>query len=172
MHRIKAVGAVVLVRAVGPLGPHTHDGDAVDALDLDRIALGIFNREILEDRAARGNQKALGPAALVFERENRAIHALPNDRYIRIVERKAVADIIETFRQYDRVTRLCKDQRLLQLLFGAFARKDMIFVTSNGDLAPKNSGCNGNMSNHECTPLCQKRKPIRKDNVKARLTFT
>ena len=78
-HRIEAVGAVGFLRSAGPTGAHLAKGDAVAAVDLDGVALGVFDRQVFDREvllAGDQNAFAAGALPLLVEGQDRLVGAL------------------------------------------------------------------------------------------------
>src|SRR3546814_11109539 len=69
LHRIEAVGAVVGAWAPGPFGAHAAHHRVLGAVDLERVALGILKRAILEREIVAGDAQPLGARSLLRERQ-------------------------------------------------------------------------------------------------------
>lgn len=119
LHRIDAIRSVLLARTVRPFGPDTADRDILAFVDLERIALCIFDCEILDRKVACGNQQALCPGDLIGKTENGFVHPCPADRYAIHRQAQTAIEIVRPFRNFDDITWLGINQLRHQGLFGA-----------------------------------------------------
>ncbi len=122
--RIDAVGAVLRVGAVRPFDAEIDEADAVDALRLDTVALGVFDRKAGQEHAVRRHQQPLARALLALEAEHGpartgALHGHAVD-----VERQAVAERIAAGRERHGVARCRLYERGLDRLLVVRGRRD------------------------------------------------
>ena len=77
LHRVEPITAILGLGSTGPLRPDADRRKPVDTLGLDRVALGILDREILQNIAIASHHQPFGPARLALERQDRGIHPRP-----------------------------------------------------------------------------------------------
>ncbi len=67
LHRVDAIGAVVLIRTIGPFDTNAADDDVASAVDLESIARSILDRQVLDREIARIHEQAFGSLYLPLE---------------------------------------------------------------------------------------------------------
>ena len=116
LHGIQAVRAVVDRGAVGPLGTHPAHDDVAPFVDLERIALGVFDGEVFDGEVAGGDQQALGTLNLALEGEDALVHASATNGDSVDIERQAACQLEGAGWNLDHVTGLGADEPGLQVL--------------------------------------------------------
>ena len=127
-HRIQAVAAVGFLGSAGPTGADFAKRDAVAAVDLDRVALGVFDGQVLDREILPcWSRECLRRRclALLVEGQNRLVLALAANRDVADVERQRGGELELAFAEFDHVARLGVDQRGLSPLLGVGAGLDL-----------------------------------------------
>jgi hypothetical protein len=96
--------------------PNDADRDVLAAVDLQRVALGVLDREVLDHEVARLGQQAFGTGDLVAEGQDRLLHARAAHRDAVDAQRQAAIEVVATGGNLDDGARLGVEKLLLQLL--------------------------------------------------------
>ena len=127
LHGIETIPAVGFFRAARPLGADLADEEPPGPLQLDRVSLGVLDREILEcDLLLAGDQEAFasGSLSLVPEAEDRFIRSLASDRDRIDIKRERRQELELARAELDDLSRFGLDQRRLGQLLGLRASID------------------------------------------------
>ena len=122
--RIEPVGAIGRRRSVGPGDAHALVDDVVRALRLDPVALGVLHPEVAQRHAVAGDEQALARAPLPGEIEHACVHPCAAQSDPIGIEAEPVGQFETARLQHDLVARLGEDQRFLQAILRALARRD------------------------------------------------
>ncbi len=115
-HRIQAVGAVLGARTAGPFDLHAPDGDVFRLADLQAVALGILDGQVLDGEVVAVDQQALGAGFLALEAEHGLVHAGAADGHAVRAQGQAAIEMIGAGGYLDDIARLGVEQALMELL--------------------------------------------------------
>jgi len=132
LDRVEAVGAIVLVRPARPDDPQIIHRDAVDALRLDAVTLGVLDRKAGEQHAVRRDEQPLARPRLALEAEHARCGPGAAHGDIVDIERQAVRQSEGARAEFDHVARLRLDQRGLQRLLIVVAGGDRYRLRPRG----------------------------------------
>ncbi|WP_277601956.1 hypothetical protein [Altererythrobacter sp. BO-6] len=117
--------------AAGPFHPHAVDHDIVRALGLDPVPTRVFHAELAQHHIIAGDQQSFARALLAGKVQDRPIHPRAAQRHAIDIKAKPVSQQEPARFQHDLVARRSQDQRFLQALLRAIARRDRMGFGKN-----------------------------------------
>ncbi len=159
LHRIDAVGTILVTRTGGPFGAHAAYGDVFRAVDFQSVAFGVFNGQVFDGEVIGGDLEACRAGFLVFEGQNGLVHAFAAERDVLYRERKAAVELVAALRQLDHRPRLGEDQGFLQAFLKIRAGSETgAVVTANrySDQRDHRDQRNGEQHMHQRTRVFHK----------------
>ncbi len=116
LHRIDAVGAILVARAAGPFRAHPPHRHAIRAVDFQRVALGVFNRQVFDRESVGSYREPCRTALLILKRQDSLVDALAPDGHVLDRERERAVHIQAAFGQFDHRAGFGGNQRFLEFL--------------------------------------------------------